>query len=288
MEEAQPGFLKRLLRDPLTQFLAAGLLLFVLFAAFNGGPLGRDDKTIHVTDDALVVWLQYRKKAFSPDQALSFLKAMPADRRQELVDEYVREEALYRHAKSLGLDGNDAIIRQRLIQKMDYIALGLVGGNAAPTAAEMQAHFAENQHLYRQEGWVTLTHIFFADDNGKTRAGAARFALTTGIEEPKGDRFLYRRDYAEASRALINDHLGPAIAAAAFDAKTETDVWLGPLQSPHGWHLVQLKNRRAEIAPALEDVAAQVMHDTARAKEATQREKAVDAILSQYTIKVGP
>lgn len=292
MPDPAPSIFSRLLRDPLSHFLLAGAVLFALYGAFNGGPLGRDSQTIHVTDEALALWLQYRNKAFSPDQASAHLAAMEADKKEHLIADYVREESLYRHALTLGLDGNDAIIRQRLIQKMDYIALGMSEGGAAgqkaPSADEIRAYYQANQERYRQEGWATLTHIYFAGDNGENRAKAARYALTTGIDEPKGDRYLYRRNYVEASTALVKDHLGTAIATKAFNTATPLNEWLGPLRSPHGWHLVQVKKRQPATLPPLEEVAAQVMHDAARAKETDLRERAIEAILSQYKIVRAP
>jgi hypothetical protein len=40
----------------------------------------------------------------------------------ELVEDYVREEVLYREALATGLDEGDSIIRQRLRQKMEWLA----------------------------------------------------------------------------------------------------------------------------------------------------------------------
>ena len=39
--------------------------------------------------------------------------------RKQLVDDYIRDEVLFREALALNLDNNDQLIRRRLIQKMN-------------------------------------------------------------------------------------------------------------------------------------------------------------------------
>ena len=45
---------------------------------------------------------------------------MPPGKLSALIEGCVQEEALHRESLSLGLDVNDYVIRQRLVQKMEY------------------------------------------------------------------------------------------------------------------------------------------------------------------------
>ena len=100
--------LLKFLKDPLAHFLALGLGLFLLYAAFNpGGGTGDDPKRIVVDRDALLTFVQYRTKTFQPKLAAARLDAMSGERLKRLIDDYVREEALHREAKALGLGRND-------------------------------------------------------------------------------------------------------------------------------------------------------------------------------------
>jgi hypothetical protein len=46
-----------------------------------------------------------------------------ASESDRLVADYVREEVLYREALALGLDRDDLVVRRRLVQKMEMLAL---------------------------------------------------------------------------------------------------------------------------------------------------------------------
>ncbi len=288
MADKQPGLFKRILRDPLTHFLGAGLLLFVAYGALNTAQDLRDDRTIVVTDEKLTVWLQFRKKAFSPAAAKRTLDNLSADEKARMVEDYAREEALYRHAKALGLDANDAIIRQRLIQKMDYALTGLNGDSAPTQVAEatLRAFYDEDPTKYKEPGHVTFTHIFFAGKEGETKARAAWQQIQAGNPPPNGDRFLYRRDYGEATYALVNDHMGMKIADTVFGEITPKGEWLPPTFSNHGWHILKVINLTPTRLRPFEEAVGDVLQDWQRARETEARRKAMDGLLKNYTVVV--
>ncbi|MBY0423798.1 MAG: hypothetical protein K2Q06_15950, partial [Parvularculaceae bacterium] len=58
----------RLLRDPLAHFLIAGAALFFLLSAL-APPEKAAEKTIDVTREKLVAFIQFRSKAFEPNAA---------------------------------------------------------------------------------------------------------------------------------------------------------------------------------------------------------------------------
>ena len=66
----------------------------------------------------------------------------PPDRAQmqSLVDDFVREEVLYREALASDLDKDDTIIRRHLAQKVEFLAQG-VSAAEEPSEAELQQFF---------------------------------------------------------------------------------------------------------------------------------------------------
>jgi hypothetical protein len=76
------------------------------------------------------------------------------------VDEYVREEALYREAIALGLDQGDYVIRQRLIQRLE-----LMFEDNTETADvgqdELMEFYREFSDDYIESDVYTFTHVFF-------------------------------------------------------------------------------------------------------------------------------
>ena len=144
----------KLLRDPLIQFLGAGLLLFILVSALEPAPT-----QIEVGEKELALYLQYRNKAFSPAAAKAHLAALSKEERRLLMIEYGREEALYREALILGLDRNDQIIRQRLVQKMEFVAAAMI----AAKPIDANAHYEANLESYRAPVRLSFTHLFFRE-----------------------------------------------------------------------------------------------------------------------------
>lgn len=282
--EPSQSLFRRILRDPLSHFLILGLGLFLLFGFANGGMLRDPHGTITVTDERLTTWLQYRNKAFSPAAAAAYLRDMPADQKAEMIEEYIKDEALYRRALTLGLENNDAIIRQRLIQKMDYVALGLTGLPQKPQVSEqaLRDWFAERSDDYMAPAWVTLTHIYFKE---KADADAAALLINTGGDAPSGERFLFRRNYVEATHALITDHLGAAIAGFAFAGADYVGTWSAPIQSPYGWHLVKVIKFQPDTLPPFEELAPQLLQDWYREQQQKARDIAIKAIVDTFTIK---
>ncbi len=280
----------RILRDPLIHFLVLGAALFVLY-----NWVGRSEmSTIHVDDKVLATWLQYRNKAFAPDVAISRIRAMPEDKKQLLIDDYVTEEVLYRQALALGLDKNDAVIRSRIVQKMEFILLGLNGAEEAPSRVEVREFFNEHQEQYRIPANVTLSHLFFSSGNSvadrssaESRAAAALTALQRG-DVVAGERFMFQKNYVDAKYALLKDHLGEVIAKQVFSQNTPIGEWFGPLESPYGWHLIYLLRREASRIPEFFEVAEQVAADLQQEKMRERRARVAEKLREQYRVEIAP
>lgn len=117
--------IRKLIKEPLLQFLVAGAVVFMAYEGLSNKRGNNGDGEITVNKQELLLFIQYRTKAFKNDDAEARLAAMSPVAVDRLVDEYIREEALFREAVALGLDANDDVIRQRMIEKMEYLAEGL-------------------------------------------------------------------------------------------------------------------------------------------------------------------
>ena len=103
-----------------------GFGLFLLFEVVASDDAAYDSRVIKVDRDALLTFVQYRSRAFEPRAAAARLDNMPEDELDRLIADYVREEALHREAKALGMDQNDYIIKRRMIQSIEFITDGFV------------------------------------------------------------------------------------------------------------------------------------------------------------------
>jgi hypothetical protein len=113
----------RLLREPLVHFLLLGALLFALHALVSGETPRRD----------VVVVTRGRIDGLVAQFAALHGRSPDAAERSGLIQDWVREEILCREAVALGLDREDAVIRDRLRQKMEFVA---GGDNATPESRD--------------------------------------------------------------------------------------------------------------------------------------------------------
>ncbi|HSM29647.1 MAG TPA: peptidylprolyl isomerase [Woeseiaceae bacterium] len=289
--------MKRLLREPLVHFLAIGLGLFVLFDLVAPEDAGLDEKTIVVDRPALLTFIQFRSKAFNPDAAAARLDALSDQELERLVDDYVREEALYREALALGMDQNDYVIKQRLIQSLQFITNGFVSAAVDISDEDIAEYYAANRDDYYVDPYVTFTHVYFSSDrHGREQArqlAQAKLAELNSEGVPfsestrHGDRFLYNVNYVERTEDFVGSHFGRSMASELFALEADDGRWHGPLESAYGFHLVMVTRRTEGAYPPLEEIADSVREDALRIKLDKQNERAVQAIVDTYDIRMG-
>ena len=285
----------RFLKQPLVHFLTAGLALFVLFGLVNDGKT-TDTKVITVDRDALMTFIQYRIKAFNPVIAEQRLRSLPDEELQHLIDDYVREEVLYREAIAIGLDEDDYVIRRRLVQKLEFITEGFAETSVDVDDAAVRRYFDANKDDYYVEPYVTFTHVFFDTENrsreqahalAEKKLAELNRAGTPFSDAPKhGDRFLYHVNYVERTPDYVASHFGPAMAEALFALEPNDLVWRGPFDSPYGVHLVMMITNEPGREPALSEIEDRVREDARRAMIREKTEEAIAEIIGAYEVRV--
>ena len=251
---------RRLLREPLVHFLAAGLVLFGLSALLGESfGAGDDRRRIEVSAGRIRqlsdTWT--RQRGAPPTRA----------QLDGLIEDFIREEVLYREAIASGLDQGDAIVRRRLAQKVEFLAQS-VASTVEPTDAELQAFFEANSERYVVPEQVGFEHVYFSRERrgpGAEEAARGALALLTGggpaaaEAAALGDRFMLQRAYPPQTRDQIRDLFGPRFAARVFELPP--DVWTGPVESSYGAHLVRVRRRVPSRLPALAEVRGAVTRD---------------------------
>jgi len=277
-------------KQPLLHFLVLGLLLFLLFklTATTGSDPG---KTIVVDREKLLTHLQFRSKSFSTGQFERTLDSMPPEQLSALIDGYVQEESLYREAMSLGLDANDYVIRQRLIQKVEYLASG-----SEPVAqSNIEDFYEKNKDNYHVASTLTFTHVFINRENHESGETARQIALNllgdmlrdgTDFSDAMqlGDRFAFHKNYVDRTEDFIASHFGEAFARTV--SKAETGKWFGPVESAYGYHLVLVSDRREGRTPPLDSIIAEVTYDAQQVASRQRTQDAIKEIVLTYDVVV--
>ncbi len=230
-------------RGRLTQFLVLGGLIFAL------APRPDSTRDIRLETAAL------RSLEIAQARRLA-APALGTDEAAEVQSRAVEDEILYREALRLGLDKDDNIVRQRLIQKVLFLAEDLAGVSHAPTEAELRDFFAATQGQWVRPARVRLIHVYAGPEHRDQLAALRDQVIAAEAASPEvppslGEAFALSRT-VDAAREDLAATYGPAFA----DAVVAIDVhqWSQPVQSKFGWHLVKVLERSAARPARFEDI----------------------------------
>ncbi len=290
-------------RAPVVQFLALGLVLyFALDLSGRDSSVGLDPRSaefsrkIVVERDALLAFVQARTQ--EPDARVTALAydGLTRERRQHWIDRFVREEALVREALSLGLDRGDELIRRRLVQKLEFLTLGVVEDEEAIGEADVEAFYHAHVEEYRVPTILTFAHVFFRG-GGDSGPPAEAMEVLEGLNEkgaglsgalPLGDRFLYNRHYVDRTLDEVRSHFGDAMSGALAKITPDPERWQGPIASDHGWHLVLVSVREESRLPKVGEIAASLRRDLLREKSEGALEAGLREVVFGYEVELGP
>jgi hypothetical protein len=275
----------RWLREPLVHFLAIGVALFALNLLLTQGDSGAEpDRRVAVTETE-IRWLR--------DSWQSRWQRPPTETElRGLVDDYVRQEVLYREALAMGLDRDDEVIRRRMVQKIEFLTSDLAS-QVQPTETQLQAYFQENLDRYLIPERRSFAHVYFnVDRRGEAAVGGAEQLLAQLRSAPPGevrpaelgDRFMLQHEYPLQREQDVARIFGQRFATALFEL--EPGEWQGPIASGYGLHLAFVVAVEEGQVPELDLVRPRVLLDYGT----TVREQANDALLagvrSRYTVEI--
>lgn len=274
-----------LLREPLLHFVVLGGLIFALeavVAAPDGPGPGERAPLVVSTELAEGLAARHEDRLGSPPDA---------SERRSLVEAFVRREVLYRSAMELGLDQSDDVVRQRLIQKMEFV-LDNRADVAEPTDEELIAFMESNADRYRDPPRMSFTHVFFARDQRRQNAeGDAETALAElRAESPvperaaeRGDPFMLQYDFVRRSSDDIRRGFGSTFADAV--EALPLGEWSGPVLSSYGVHLVRVGARSEGGLPPLDVVRERVAAEWADQARTEAIEAASRELVESYPVE---
>ena len=274
---------RRLVREPLLQFLVLGLLLFVGYRRLNAtAGLRERPGRIELTPDDVrqiaLAWVAQGRPAPTLEEM------------QTLVEGRVREEILYREALALGLDKDDAIVRRRMAQKMEFLVED-VAALREPTAEELQTWFQDNAERFTRPARATFRHLYFSPDRrgANAREDAARaLARIAGkpMDAPEAkalaDPFMFQDYYGDRTPEDVGKLFGPVFARALF--AVAPGAWAGPIESGYGWHVVWVDAMTPARVPAFEEVEGDVKTAWLEDRRTDMREKTYEAMRARYEV----
>ena len=275
---------RKVMREPLVHFVAAGLALF----------LAKEVLREHSDNRRIIVTAQ-REAQLANRYVLQFGMRPDAATLAELVKSDVHDEILFREGLALGLDKDDEIVRRRIIQKMQFLMDDLRAPRE-PTQAQLVGYYQTHAQRYMAPARATFTHIYFSaaggDSAARLRAQEALRDLSSGRENDParipnarelGDPFPDLFDFARYNREQVERLFGRTDFTAAVFASTP-GKWVGPLRSAYGWHLLYVGSRDEARAQPLAAVRDKVRADYLLDSQTRTNEAAFSALAGQFTV----
>ncbi len=276
---------QRALKEPLVQFLFAGLAVF-LFFGWRGNDVDPASRMITIDEPQL--------QRLAASFAQTWQRSPTQNEIDALIRDHIKEEVYYREALRLGLDVDDVIIRRRLRSKMEYFAASQVE-SVRPSEAVLQAMLDKDPAKYAADAVYSFDQIYLgaaaADDiaaNGKQLiTSLAKLPAGGDAWRQYGEPLSVPRSMDNASKTEVSRQFGDEFTGAlAALSNAETNNWTGPVYSGFGAHLVRIRQLRTSKAPALADVRQAAENDWRAATITSREAKAYQTLLDGYTIKI--
>ena len=209
------------------------------------------------------------------------------DELEVLVDEWVAQEALVLEAQALGLHDNDPIIRRRLEQNMRFLLEDADAIDPVGTSA-VDAWIAENLPDPARRARLDIEHVYLSGDRHGDAAQAAaasqRDALQGGAAAVgRGDPFVRGRQFTNVGVNEMTRVFGEGFAESVL--ALEPQGWSDPVESPYGFHVVRVIDRRvppAEGTDAERDAGRRAIE---RERRAALNERAVRELVERYEVR---
>jgi hypothetical protein len=276
--------LRKLIREPLFHFVLLGAVIFLLAGRVRSGSVGSGDK---------IVVTQSQIESIVVGFSRTWMRPPSQEELQGLVNDYVREEVLYREAKAMGMDQDDIIVRRRMRQKFEFLAEDQAARTGPPTDQELESYLRQHADKYSEEPNFSFDHIFFsremrgASADAEANAMLARLSRKGTIDIAKlGDAFLLPSRFEKTSAGETARLFGGKFAEDLTKAPLGT--WAGPIESSYGIHLVRVNARIPEGAPPLARVREAVLRDLLNDRRKQELDTQYEKLRARYMVVVEP
>ena len=253
-------------------FVLIGAALFLLYGSRNDVAIGPDPAA------RIAITPEVAERIAGQFRAVWRRDPTPQER-EGLISDFIREEVLYRDALALGLDRDDAVIRQRMRLKMELLSDGMAG-SLTPDDATLAAWFENHAQEFAPPPQVTFLQVSL---NPAASAAAVLARLNAGADPGKlGISSLLPQRLEAAAPKVVDSNFGMGFYDAL--AAAPEGRWSGPVESTYGPHLVKVLARSNGGRPTLDAVRAKVLEAWRREQAQVLRNAQFDALVARYRI----
>lgn len=239
--------MKQLLKDPLSQFLIVGALL----------------------------WLGY---AFLAPPSDEFRINVPANLEGDAKTAYIEREILLREARRFGLDQNDSIVERQLEQKMRLLLEASAEHDLG--IFELNKWIQANAENYMEPSKFSVDYRLFrrSEFGPNAETAAIEFHSTATTQQGTGEF----EQLNSQSQLQLRKQLGKV--AAESIAQAEGEHWQPPISSGLGWLVFRITHREATQLAAFEKVKKRALVDWIEAQERQAFEEGMQQLQKRYVV----
>jgi hypothetical protein len=276
--------MRKLIREPLFHFLLLGAVIFFI---------AERSRSIAVPSGKKIVVTQSQIESIVVGFSRTWMRPPTQEELQGLVNDYVRDEVLYREARTMGLDQDDVIVRRRMRQKFEFLVEDMAARTGPPSDQELEAYLREHVDKYSEEPSFGFEQIFFSREKRGASAEAEATVMLACLRgksaidiENLGDAFLLPSQFEKTSAGETARLFGEKFTNEL--TKTQLGTWAGPIESSYGLHLVRVNARIPEVAPPLANVRESVLRDLLSDRRKQELDTQYEKLRARYTVVVEP
>ena len=262
---------------------AFGLLLAMAMMLVRGTPGDTEDmnRVIFTEADVSQVRARIMRTWNRPPTAIELRKGL---------EQYVRDEILFREAIALNLDRADPTVRMAMVRKITMMGTAQVDA-AELKDEEIEAYFTLRKERYRIPARVNMMQVYLNTDKrgDRLQADAAKLLESFKQREPRpeeltglGDLSMLASVYTDMSEQDIDRTFGEGFGAVVLTLTP--GEWSGPVESGYGLHLVKVTHREDSRIPELAEVVERVITDIRYENRQAAEDQFYAEIVPRYQI----
>lgn len=159
--------------------------------------------------------------------------------KDQLIENFIGREILYREALKRDLNQKDAEIRERMIMSMQYLLAGQI---ETPNENILKAYYNAHLENYISDAKISFDHYFYLKNPSSE---GENILATLNQDQPlEGtDEFWLGNRLIRYEEPVLRQILGDDFSKIVFDVDLNT--WIGPVQSNRGFHFLKVDARQA-------------------------------------------
>lgn len=270
--------LKTLLKEPLFYFLlVAGFLIGIEKTLLDDAE--QQAATIHISAGDIQRMQQRWQKIY--------FRTPTNQELEHLIQQQIKEEVFYREAKNRGLDENDSAIRNRLYQKLAFLAEGLLE-QPLPSEEQLRQFLINQRDKFVVPEKYSLRLKKLNSQWIDTQGLVIDQLLETTLDPDIGGKLftasMLPEYFPNLSLEEIGQQLGATVLAQIGNAPEKR--WFGPVPLQGGEYLLMVTQKTAAQMPEFSQIKDQLLSEYLYTQRQQAEERFYQRVKVNYQIAV--